>query len=501
MAHNVNVLLVQLGSPSSPRTSDVRTYLREFLGDPRVVDVPPPLIWKIILNLFVLPTRSRQSAQAYGRIWDGNSFPLVSITRAFAHKIQQQLPPSIKIHSAFLLSPPTLKEVWQRERHSPHPWLIVPLFPQYSESTTASVFDQLAAILKRETLVPPFHFVNNFHRSKAFIDNSVRQIEESLDGKSVDALLISFHGIPKRRVILKKDPYYRHCLETFFLIKKNLKTLRPGNIHFSFQSRFGGEEWLTPYTDAYCSQLVSKGHKKIAIYCPSFVSDCLETIDEIGTELKNELSEKGGEITLIPCLNQREPWCQDFAKWVQSTVESPDGEEVNYRLSPEEENTMPKQTMEIPLLTPEARQTQRIIFLTLFLDLMGFSIIFPLFPSLARHYLEVDGDNFFLQLIFNSLTTLTSTSTSGSLSAIVLFGGALGALYSLLQFIAAPLWGAISDRIGRRPVLLLSVSALSRQLWDVVLCRQLYHSHPVPFYRRNHGRKHIHCHRRYCRCD
>ena len=461
MAPNTNVLLVQLGSPSSPRICDVRAYLRAFLGDPRVVDKPHPLIWKLILNLFILPTRPYQSARAYERIWDGKQFPLVTITEAFAYQVQQHLPPSIKIHSSFLLSHPTLNEIWEKNRHSPHPWLIVPLFPQYSESTTASIFDQFCKIFEKEVFIPPFSFINNFHLSKAFIDNSVQQIEESLKGKNIDALVMSFHGIPKRRVIVKKDPYYRHCLETFFLIKKNLKALPPQNIHISFQSRFGGEEWLTPYTDAYCSKLISHGHKKLAIYCPSFVSDCLETIDEIGTELKNELSKEGGEVVLIPCLNRRESWCQDFAKWIQQAVESPGREEMHYRLSPEENSSIPKQTMQVPPLTPKARQAQKIIFITLFLDLVGFSIIFPLFPSLARHYLEVDGDNFFLTLIFDSISTLMPTATGDKFSAIVLFGGVLGALYSLLQFIAAPLWGTISDRIGRRPVLLLSVSALA----------------------------------------
>ena len=460
MAPGTNVLLVQLGSPDSPRISDVRAYLKDFLGDPRVVDAHP-LVWKVILNLFVLPTRPYQSARAYGRIWNGDSFPLVAITEAFAKKVQQNLPDSIKIHHAFLLSHPSLNEVWQRERNSTNPWLIIPLFPQYSESTTASVFDQICATLKGEVSIPNLRFINNFHRSKAFIDNSVRQIEEFLKEKNVDVLVMSFHGIPKRRVIVKKDPYYRQCMETFFLIKKNLVTLPPQNIHISFQSRFGREEWLTPYTDVHCTKLISEGYKRLAIYCPSFVADCLETIDEIGTELKNDLSKQGGEIALIPCLNERESWCQDFAKWIQQTVESSDRKENCYQLSSEERNAMSKPTMQVPPLTPEASQAQKIVFLTLFLDLIGFSIIFPLFPALARHYLEVDGDNFFLKLIFDSLSALTTTNGGDKFSAIVLFGGALGALYSLLQFIAAPLWGTISDRIGRRPVLLLSVGALA----------------------------------------
>ena len=452
-----NVLLVQLGSPHSPQVKDVRAWLKKFLEDPRVVD-SHPLLWKVILNLFVLPTRPRQSAKAYRRIWDGSSFPLNTTTEAFAEAVQRHLPPSIRVHHSFLLSPPSLNEVWQREKHSPNPWLIIPLFPQYSESTTASVFDQLSSLLGREATIPSFTFANSFHRSRAFIDNSVLQIEESLQGNNIDALVLSFHGIPKRRVLVKKDPYYRHCQETFCLIKERLRGIPSDKVFMTFQSRFGSEEWLTPYTDSYCAQLVSRGQKRLALYCPSFVADCLETIDEIGNELKSELSKDGGEITLIPCLNQRGSWCRDFAEWIQQTLKRDD----QYQLSPQQrEQTMSGPTMTIPPLTPQAQTAQKIVFLTLFLDLIGFSIIFPLFPALARHYLEVDGDNIFLRLIFDSLTTLTATEGGNKFSAIVLFGGALGALYSLLQFVAAPLWGTISDRIGRRPVLLISVGALA----------------------------------------
>ena len=448
-----NILLVQLGSPNSPSVKDVRAWLKKFLEDPRVVDTHP-LLWKIVLNLFVLPIRSGRSARAYGRIWDGKSFPLLSITEGFADKVRQEIPSSIRLHHSFLLASPTPEEVWQREKNSPGSWLVVPLFPQYSESTTASVFDRFCSVLSREAVIPPFAFVDSFHRSRAFIDNSVRQIEESLDGKNIDALVVSFHGIPKRRVLIKKDPYYRHCQETFCLIRERIQILSSERVFMTFQSRFGGEEWLTPYTDSFCAELVSKGDKRLAVYCPSFVADCLETIDEIGNELKSELSNKGAELTLIPCLNERESWCRDFAKWIQS----PGARENHYQVSPKEEQTMSEPSMKIPPLGPRAQAAQKIVFLTLFLDLIGFSIIFPLFPALAEHYLKVDGDNFFLRLIFDSLAAL---ATTGGGPAIVLFGGALGALYSLLQFIAAPLWGTISDRIGRRPVLLLSVGALA----------------------------------------
>lgn len=456
------VLLIQLGSPASPRVGDVRAYLKDFLGDPRVVDTSP-LVWKAILYLFVLPFRPYQSARAYRRIWSDNSgFPLTRITAEFAQKVQHYLPSHISLDHAFLLSSPTLKQVWEQQR-GPEKKLIIPLFPQYSESTSASVFDALACVLKKETAIPPLHFVNSFHKSKAFIDNSVLQIDHFLNDKKVDALVISFHGIPKRRVLSKGDPYYRHCYETFFLIRERIRKLPTKDIHMAFQSRFGQEEWLTPYTDAYCEKLVQEGYQKLAVYCPSFVADCLETVDEIGNELQHQLSQGGGQILTIPCLNAKEAWCCDFAKWIESVVES---DENNYQLSTGDYASMPEQKLERPPLTKEAKTTLKIVFLTLFLDLIGFSIIFPLFPALAEYYLLVDGENYFLRLIFDSVSDLTAVGEN-KFSAIVLFGGALGALYSLLQFIAAPLWGIISDRIGRRPVLLISVAclALSYGMW------------------------------------
>ena len=168
-------------------------------------------------------------------------------------------------------------------------WIIFPQFPQNCEATTASVWDQLSMGMEKLQVMPDLIWINSFHRSKAFIDCSVRLIHENLDelikkGNRPDILLISFHGIPKRRIIQNNDPYFRHCLETYELLKQNLK-LDGIEICWSFQSRFGGEEWLTPYTDEIVDEIIADGKKHIAVYCPSFVADCLETIDEIGDEL------------------------------------------------------------------------------------------------------------------------------------------------------------------------------------------------------------------------
>lgn len=475
------VIFVQLGSPKSPKISDVRSFLREFLADPRVVDANP-FLWKIILNFFVIPFRPAKSAKLYSRIWNGSSFPLIDNTIAFTEKVAKFIETDkVEVEYAFLLTSPTVSDVWDKwesdlenTKDAATELLIIPMFPQYSESTIASGIDGFFKNLESRVQIPPFKFMTNFHRSKAFIDNSVSMIDELLSShiaksKESDILIISFHGIPKRRVIYKNDIYMRHCYETFFLLKKNISNISEDKIIITFQSRFGSEEWLTPYTEDVVAEQIEKGNKKIAVYCPSFVADCLETIDEIGDELNKEAKELGGEIQFIPCLNEEDQWCKDFAQFVENQCESHAVDKARdyYYLKEEDYIDMETPKMKSPPLSDNAKKSLKIVFLTLFLDLVGFSIIFPLFPALAKHYIKVDGENFFLNAIFNGIETLAVTGGAGKLEAIVLFGGALGALYSLLQFVAAPIWGTISDRIGRRPVLLISVFglALSYLMW------------------------------------
>lgn len=479
------VVLVQLGSPKSPKVSDVREYLREFLGDPRVVDINP-FVWKIILNLFILPFRPKKSAAIYSNIWDekNQTFPLISITESFAKKVEKYLPEKgkdvIEINHAFLLSKPRVSDVWnsweddlESGDHPATRLLAIPMFPQYAEATIASGMDGFATELSGRVKIPPFEFFTDFHRAKCFIDCSVSQINNFLkkfkeeDG-GTDALVLSFHGIQKRRVIEKGDVYHTHCFETYKLIKERVEGIDKDKIYMTFQSRFGSEEWLTPYTEDFCEELAENGDKRIAVYSPAFVADCLETVDELGRELQEDLEDAGGHVQLIPCLNDNDDWCEGFANLVYHHCES-SREEVYqqyYYLDKDDYKELPEVKAEKPGLSPEAKKSLKIIFLTLFLDLVGFSIIFPLFPALAKHYLTVDANNPFLKMIFGSIANLTNIG-GGDVSAIVLFGGALGALYSLLQFIAAPIWGVISDRIGRRPVLLVSVFflAMSYLLW------------------------------------
>jgi len=458
------IILAQVGSPKTSKVSDVRSYLREFLSDPRVIDLPKKY-WNIILYLFILPFRPKRSAKAYKRIEFCGFFPLVEVTRGLARKMQSILGENYTVEAAFLLSDKRLKTALVEASANNEEIWVLPQFPQYSTTTTACVTDQIEAV----GLTDEVNLIPSYHRLRAFIDLAAQNIEAHMAKYPADVLVISFHGIPVRYVTEKKDIYYQHCWETFLLLKQKL-SLPDEKIHMSFQSRLGSEQWLGPYTDQYVLNLVeTKTANSIAVYCPSFVADCLETIDEIGIELGHEIKEAGGEIVFVPCLNNGEQWSQAYTEFVVAHINR-DQEKIDqltYKMDEQEViKTLPKQGTGQTKMDDKAKKTVKIMFLTLFLDLIGFSIIFPMFPALAKHYLEVDSENYFLKMLFGSISSLTNLAGT-DMSAIVLFGGALGALYSLLQFFAAPIWGGLSDRYGRKPILMISIFGLfsSYLLW------------------------------------
>ena len=472
MFRKTKVIIGQLGSPKSVDTIDVRAYLKEFLGDPRVVDINP-LLWKVILNLFVLPFRPKKSAEAYSRIYENGKFPLIENTKNFTNAVGEHIDDNLEINHAFLLSSPRVSNVidqWETEDFSERAdrVVVLPQFPQYSESTVASVYDQLGKDLGTRVNIPSVTVISSYHKLKAFIDLGAKKIQNYLDKENPEELLISFHGIPLRRVLQKKDEYYFHCYETFHLLKQKLN-YPEDKIHMVFQSRFGSEQWLGPATDEYAIDLVEKGSKKIACYCPSFVVDCLETTDEIGNELREEVEEAGGELIFIECLNDDADWAKDYAHFINVLCNGSQKEldELFYKIDEKElRRSLPEQKQKSPPMEPEAKKNVKLVFLTLFLDLVGFSIIFPMFPALAKFYLENDSNNAILQGFFGQLEAFGSIGQA-SMSSVALFGGALGALYSLLQFFASPFWGRLSDRIGRRPVMLFSIFGLflSYVLW------------------------------------
>ena len=357
------VVFVQLGSPEEPTPKALRKYLREFLGDPRVIDINP-WVWKIILHGFVLPFRPKKSAELYSRIWDGESFPLITNTADFTEQVRTELTSLdangyVEVNHAFLLSPPFIHEVydsWEEDLKNgtgATKLLVIPMFPQYSESTVASGIDALAKELSKRVKIPTFEVITNFHRTHAFINNSVTQIEQRIqnlkkEGIEPDRLLITFHGMQKRRVVHKGDDYYRHCYETFRLIVDRLTEIDEDKVIMTFQSRFGREEWITPYTEKVVEELINNGHKELVLYAPSFVVDCLETTDELGHELLKEARKWGGNIYPVECLNTDEQWCKDFALYTFTQAEgsAQDKEDIEYQLTAEDYVKMPPQDME-----------------------------------------------------------------------------------------------------------------------------------------------------------
>jgi ferrochelatase len=307
----------------------------------------------------VLPFRPKKSARLYARIWDGESFPLITNTANFTDKVRTEialLDPHghVEVNHAFLLSPPHIHDVydsWEEDLENgvgATKLMVIPMFPQYSESTIASGIDGLAKELGKRVKIPNFEVITNFHKTHAFIDNSVRKIEQrnselASQGITVDRLLITFHGMQKRRIVQKGDDYYRHCYETFRLIVDRLTHLKPEQAVMTFQSRFGSEEWITPYTEPVVEGLIGQGHTNIVVYAPSFVADCLETTDELGHELVNEAKEWGGTIHVVECLNTDEQWCKDFAKYTFTQAEgsAQDKEDLEYQLDASDYAAMP----------------------------------------------------------------------------------------------------------------------------------------------------------------
>lgn len=352
------VVFVQLGSPEEPTPKALRKYLKEFLGDPRVIDINP-WKWKMILYAFVLPFRPKKSAALYARIWDGESFPLITNTANFTDQVRAELTRldpdgRVEVNHAFLLSPPFIHDVydsWEEDLKNgtgATKLLVIPMFPQYSESTIASGIDALAKEIGKRVKIPTFEVITNFHRTHAFINNSVTQIDNKVrelraEGIEPDRLLITFHGMQKRRIVEKGDDYYRHCYETFRLIVDRLTEIEADRAVMTFQSRFGGEEWITPYTEQVVEELINHGHKELVLYAPSFVVDCLETTDELGHELREEAKEWGGNIYPVECLNTDEQWCKDFALYTYTQAEgsAQDKEDIEYQLAASDYESMP----------------------------------------------------------------------------------------------------------------------------------------------------------------
>ncbi|WDE95890.1 ferrochelatase [Lentisphaera profundi] len=475
------VLLIQLGSPASPAVSDVKAYLSEFLGDPRVVD-KQNFTWKIILNLFILPSRSPKSAEAYAKIWEGDTFPLFRNTESFTTKLQEQIKDeNILVEYSYILSKPNVIEQYGKLIAAKCDTIrVIPLFPQYCEATTLSCKDMIDKAIAQHGKCNKLEFVEDFHNSPPYINNVAKLINEDIRQDKPEKLLFSFHGYPIRR-IRGGDPYFAQCTETAHLIASKIEGIAQEDILLSFQSKFGREPWLTPGTEETIIELALSGVKNIAITCPAFVVDNLETLEEVAIGLEEIFLEHGGEkFRLIPCLNDNDQWVEDFAEEIalsipedisrleSSPCEFPKAEEQGCCHAATQCDTCPYKGLDTypdGELSPKNRAVLKTMFLTLFVDLIGFSIIFPLFPGIIAYYNKVEGDGSLFRSLMNQIEAIAGIDNPHATMA--LFGGALIFIYSFLQFLMAPVFGVLSDRFGRRPILLFSIFgiAFSYLLW------------------------------------
>jgi ferrochelatase len=303
------VLLVQLGTPDAPTSPALRRYLRQFLGDPRVIEMPR-FRWWLILNLFVLPFRPSRSAAKYRRIWDPvTGSPLLHYTRLQADALQKALPQVPVAFGMQVGNPSLASAVRSLLDQGVERLVVLPMYPQYSATTTASVTDVLFKALMKVRRVPALRIVPPCYQHPAYLDAVVRLVRDDLARLDwqPEHYLLSFHGIPIRYA-QAGDPYTTHVKRTTAQLVQCLGWPRQRWTQ-TFQSLFGREEWLKPYTEERLVRLAKEGVKRVYVVTPGFTADCLETLDEIGNEAREAFRHAGGErLHLCPCLNDHPAW-------------------------------------------------------------------------------------------------------------------------------------------------------------------------------------------------
>ncbi|MGJ0431275.1 ferrochelatase [Methylobacter sp.] len=319
--NKTGVLLVNLGSPAAPTTSAVRRFLKEFLGDPRVVNLPRPLWW-VILRFFILPFRPHRSTAAYRKIWDEKGSPLVFLTRQLTDMVSQRLnAKGVITDYAMRYGKPSIAEQLNvLKKQGIDNLIILPLYPQYSSTTTASVYDDLIKELNRWRHLPSFQFISDYHQDEHYIAAVAESIEKiwRKQGRN-DLLLMSFHGLPEQ-LTQWGDPYFHQCHKTAALIAEKLD-LDKENWRVVFQSRFGKAQWLKPYCAETLQNLARQGVKKIDVVCPGFAVDCLETLEEIAMENKALFIKAGGETyRYIPALNDSKLHADAIVKLIEQKL-------------------------------------------------------------------------------------------------------------------------------------------------------------------------------------
>lgn len=319
----LGVLLINLGTPDAPEAGAIRRYLRQFLSDQRVVDVPP-LIWQPLLHAVILPFRPRRLAHAYGSIWTAAGSPLLTTTRSIGSAVEQRLRAALgaNVHVAVGMrygNPSLASAIDQLLALNARRIVVLPLYPQYASSSTASAFDGVWAHLRTLRWVPEIRSIGSYHDDPNHIQALAASVREwwTRNGRG-DHLLMSFHGIPQRHVEAG-DPYFCHCHKTARLLAEALE-LAPESWSIAFQSRLGRIPWIRPYTDEMLPQLAARGVKKLDTICPGFAADCLETLEEVALRYRDAFAAAGGELRYIPALNDSPAQADALAALITRTA-------------------------------------------------------------------------------------------------------------------------------------------------------------------------------------
>ncbi len=332
------VLLVNLGTPDAPETKPVRRYLRQFLSDSRVLTLPAPLRW-MLLNLVILPTRPAKSAAAYRKIWGPEGSPLLVHSKALTEGVAKELGGDFVVKLAMRYGQPSIESgLASLESAGVNRVIVLPLFPQYASSVTASVSAEVFACLDRQGDFPPLEIMGAFYDEPDFAGSWSEIARPALDEFGADHVLYSFHGLPEDQ-IRASDPTREHCLASEGCCESPGASLRrcyraqcyataeslsealeldAARTSVAFQSRLGPRPWIQPFTDVVLPELASQGVKRLAVFCPSFVADCLETLEEIGIRLREQWAELGGEaLWLAPCPNGDPGFALAVAGWIR----------------------------------------------------------------------------------------------------------------------------------------------------------------------------------------
>lgn len=342
--HRTGILLINLGTPDAPEPGPVRRYLREFLSDPRVIDINP-IGRALLLYLIILPFRPRRSAEAYRKIWTAEGSPLLQHGRALVERLRERIPEH-PIELGMRYGSPSIEHALEQLRAQGCDRIIaLPLYPQYASSSTGSSVEEVYRVAARLWNTPYLSVVPAFYDQPGFIDSFATVTRETFAGFEPDHVLFSFHGVPERQVVRSADasiclakpdccdslvPGNRNCYraQCYATARSLAQTLGLGEAgerwSVSFQSRLGRTPWIRPYTDEVVPALARQGSKRLAVVCPAFVADCLETIEEIGMRAQEQFQAAGGEqLRLVPSLNSHPTWVGAVEELVRAQLQQP----------------------------------------------------------------------------------------------------------------------------------------------------------------------------------